>query len=147
MTNTPTKPIKISRELGSEFTDPTTLIATSPHGHETIYLGHINSSAILRVFAGGYRVLAKNRNGSWATGRAVDDSSAIAFAGSIAAVVENLTGRPPTKAGAELLALLPAKAGMAHGAIVRRDEARMDTLKYVPADLQPLRESMAFQGL
>jgi hypothetical protein len=147
MTNTITNPPKINRELGSEYTSPTLLIATSPHGHETIYLGHLNSDAILRVFAGGYRVLAKDRHGSWATGRALDDSSAIAFAGSLAAVVENLTGRPPTKAGAELLSLLPQKAGVAHGAIVRRDEARMDTLKYVPADLQPLRESMAFRGL
>jgi hypothetical protein len=147
MTNTITNPPKVDRTAGSEFTSPTTLIATSPHGHETIFLGYLNSDAILRVFAGGYRVLVKSRGGSWATGRAVDDSSAINFAGGIAAVVENLTGRPPTKAGAELLALVPQKAGVAHGAIVRRDEARMDTLKYVPADLQPLRESMAFRGL
>lgn len=147
MTNAKTKPARISRELGSEFTDPTTLIATSPNGYETIFLGHINSDAILRVFAGGYRVLHKNGNGSWTMGRAMDDSSAIKFASGIAPVVENLTGRGPTKAGAELLALLPEKSGIAHGAIVRRDETRMDTLKYLPADLQPLRTSMAFIGL
>jgi|AntAceMinimDraft_5_1070358.scaffolds.fasta_scaffold01972_7 hypothetical protein len=141
------RPNRIDRTIGSEVRDPTLLVATSPHGHETILLGQLNSNAYLRIFIGGYRVLVKTSSNTWTTGVGMDDSSAISFPGAIATMVQTLTGKPVTKAGAALIATLPPTSAMAHGAIMMKCEGRMHPLKYITDDLQVLRTAAVLRGV
>lgn len=59
----------IDRTHGSESTNPDIAIASTPIGHESLYLGPLTSkdgkTAYLRVSRSGYRVLLKNSHGRW----------------------------------------------------------------------------------
>ncbi|WP_370171171.1 MULTISPECIES: hypothetical protein [Hyphomonas] len=136
----------IDRKHGSEATKPCLLVAADRYGYETIYLGPLNTRAILRTWRGGYRVLVKTKNNTWVPGSGVDDSHVIPLKGRIPELVLTLTGEEVSKDGEELLSLLPESGAMCHSCIVRNDESRLLPLPYVGPELQELRNHNAFRG-